>query len=90
MILPKARDCADIVSNGGTASAYFALALGNIATAVATPGTYSCTLTVSGKQGQDVEAVRKELLNLGYRLTQTTTTITILWDGSAPAVAINY
>ncbi len=80
----------DFTSSGSANYAYFCLALSNIATALATPGTYSCTLTTSGKAGADVKAVQQALLNLGYRLTQTTTTITILWDGSAPAVAISY
>lgn len=90
MIIPSARDCYDITSATNTAYAYFCLALKAIADALATPGTYSCTLTTSGKQGADVQAVRQALLNLGFRLTQTTTTITIRWDESSPAVAINY
>ncbi len=90
MILPSARDCADATASASTASAYFCLCLLNIATALATAGTYSCTLTTSGKTAADVKAVQQALKNLGYRLTQTTTTITILWDGSSPAVAINY
>lgn len=82
MIIPSARECQDIVSNGSTSLAYIALALGNIATACATPATYTCTLTTSGKTAQDVQAVRQMLVNLGFRLTQTTTTITIRWDNS--------
>lgn len=85
MQIPTAREAQDIVSNGSTSLAYIALALGNIATALATPLTYSCTLTTSGKTAQDVQAVRQLLLNRGYRLTQSTTTITILWDNSVPA-----
>ncbi len=90
MILPYARDCMDMTSSGSNTNAYICLALSQIATALQTAGTYSCTLTVSGKDGQDVKAVMKELLNKGYRVTQTTTTLTIKWDNSAPAVAINY
>lgn len=82
MILPSARDCADNTAATNTANAYFALALKQIADALATAGTYSCTLTTSGKTASDVQAVRQALLNLGYRTTQTTTTITIRWDGS--------
>lgn len=82
MILPSARDCADFTSSGNSAYAYFVLALSQIATALGTAGTYSCTLTTSGKTAADVQAVRQALVNLGYRLTQTTTTITIRWDGS--------
>lgn len=89
-LLPKAIDCIQVSGDGSTSSAYFALALSQIATALQTPGTYSCTLTTSGKTGANVQAVRQELENLGYRLTQSGTTITILWDNSAPAVAINY
>ncbi len=90
MILPTARDCMDNTSQGGTYSAYEALALSQIATALQTPGTYSCTLTMSGKTGANVQLIKQYLLNLGYRLTISTTTITILWDNSSPAVAINY
>lgn len=79
MILPSARECADITANGGTNSAYFVLALANIATALGTAGTYTCTLTTSGKTAADVQAVRQALVNLGFVLTQTTTTITISW-----------
>lgn len=79
MILPSARDCADFTSATNTAYAYFILALSNIATALGTAGTYSCTLTVSGKAGADVQAVRNALKALGYTLSQTTTTITISW-----------
>lgn len=82
MILPSARDCADFISATNTAYAYFCLALKQIADALATPGTYSCTLTTSGKAGADVQAVRQALFSLGYRLTQSGTTITIRWDGS--------
>lgn len=85
MIFPTAREAQDIVSNGSTSLAYIALALGNIATALATPGTYSCTLTVSGKTAQDVQAVRQKLLAMGYIITQTTTTLTIKWDNSVAA-----
>lgn len=85
MQLPTARECQDLVSNGGTSLAYIALALGNIATACATAGTYSCTLTVSGKTAQDVQAVRNALTRRGFRLTQSSTTITILWDNSVGA-----
>lgn len=90
MILPSARDCADFTSATNVAYAYFCLALSQIATALATAGTYSCTLTKVGKDGAAVQVVRAALKSLGYRLTETSTTITILWDGSAPAVAINY
>ncbi len=89
MQLPSARECQDLVSNSSSSLAYIALALGNIATAVATPGTYSCTLTTSGKTDQDVQAVRALLKRLGFILTQTTTTITIKWDNSV-AAAISY
>jgi hypothetical protein len=85
MIIPRSRDCQDVVASiAATDSAYMALALTQIATAVAS-GAYSCTLTVSGKTAQDVMRMRKLLSELGYRLTQTTTTITILWDNSYPA-----
>lgn len=90
MLLPRARDCMDLTSSGSTTNAYFCLALKAIADALATAGTYSCTLTTSGKQGADVKAVLQALRELGFRVTQTTTTLTILWDNSAPAVAINY
>lgn len=90
MIFPSARDCMDNTSQGGTYSAYEALALGNIATALATAGTYSCTLTTSGKTQADVQNVMQSLWDAGFRLTQSGTTITIKWDNSAPAVAINY
>lgn len=79
MILPSARDCADNTAQTNTNSAYFALALKQIADALATAGTYSCTLTTSGKAGADVQAVRQALIKLGYTLTQSTTTITISW-----------
>lgn len=89
MLLPSARDCMDNVASSATMASYYILALANIATALGT-GAYSCTLTTSGKTAQDVKAIQKALKELGYRLTQTTTTITILWDNSSPAVAINY
>lgn len=79
MILPSARDCADNTASGSTNNAYFALALKQIADALATAGTYSCTLTTSGKAVADVQAVRQALNQLGYTLTQSTTTITISW-----------
>lgn len=85
MIFPTSREAQDAVSNSSSSLAYMALALGNIATALATPGTYSCTLTTAGKTAQDVQAVRQLLWSLGYRLTQTTTTITIKWDNSVGA-----
>ena len=90
MILPSARDCMDNTSSGSTFNAYVCLALSQIATALQTAGTYSCTLTMSGKTGADVRAVKQALLNLGYRLTVSGSTITILWDNSSPAIAINY
>lgn len=90
MILPSARDCADITAASTTNNAYFCLALKQIADALATPGTYSCTLTTASKAVADVQAVRQALVNLGYRLTQSSTTITILWDGSAPSDPGNY
>lgn len=79
MILPTARDCADLVADpANTMGDYFALALDQIANAVVA-GSYSCTLTTSGKAGADVQRVRTTLNQLGYTLTQTTTTITISW-----------
>jgi len=79
MILPSARDCADIVADhANTASAYFSLAMKQIGTALDS-GAYTCTLTTSGKQGADVKAVQGALKALGFTLTQTTTTITISW-----------
>jgi len=90
MILPSARDCMDNASQGSSYNAYEALALSQIATALQTAGTYSCTLTMSGKTAADVQAIKQYLLNKGYRLTVSSTTITILWNNSAPAVAINY
>lgn len=68
-----------MTSASNTAYAYFCLALKQIADALATAGTYTCTLTTSGKTGADVQAVRQALLKLGFTLTQTTTTITISW-----------
>ncbi len=79
MILPLARECADIVADPNNATnAYFALALGNIATALGT-GAFTCTLTTSGKAGANVQAIRQALIQRGFTLTQTTTTITISW-----------
>lgn len=89
-LLPSARDCMDMTSSGSTYNAYVCLALSQIATALSTAGTYSCTLTMSGKTGSDVQAIKQALLNLGYRITVSGSTITILWDNSAPAVAISY
>ena len=85
MQIPNAREAQDMVSNGSTNLAYFALALGQIATAIATPGTYSCTLTTSGKTAADVQAVKQLLFAKGYRLTVSGATITILWDNSVVA-----
>lgn len=79
MILPRARDCQDIISPiANTNNAYMVLCLNQIATAL-TSGAYTCTLTTSGKAGADVQNVRQTLFKLGYTLTQTTTTITISW-----------
>jgi len=79
MILPTARDCADLVADpANTMGDYFALCLDQIANAVVS-GAYTCTLTTSGKAGADVQSVRSALISLGYVLTQTTTTITISW-----------
>ncbi len=80
----------DNTSRTSTYNAYEALAMSQIAAALQTAGTYSCTLTMSGKTAADVQAIKQYLLNKGYRLTISSTTITILWDNSAPAVAINY
>ena len=88
MILPSAKDCMDNTAQGGTYSAYEALALSQIATALGTAGTYSCTLTTSGKTASDVQAIKQYLLNKGYRLTISGATITILWDNSAAAEAL--
>jgi len=90
MLLPSANDCIQNTSQAGAYSAYEALALSQIAAALQTAGTYSCTLTMSGKTGANVQAIKQSLLNKGYRLTVSGSTITILWDNSAPAVAINY
>ncbi len=90
MLLPSANDCIQNTSQAGSYSAYEALAMSQIATALQTPGTYSCTLTTSGKAGVNVQAIKQTLLNRGYRITVSGATITILWDNSAPAVAINY
>jgi len=79
MILPAARDCSDNTASGSTFNAYICLALSQIATALQTAGTYTCTLTVSGKQGPDVQAVKNALAALGYTLTQSGSTITISW-----------
>lgn len=79
MLLPFARDCSDAASNGSNANAYLCLALSQIATALGTAGTYSCTLTVSGKDGSDVQLVRQILNQRGYTLTQSGSTITISW-----------
>lgn len=90
MLLPSARDCMDMTSSGSSYNAYACLALSQIATALQTAGTYSCTLTVAGKTAQDVQNIKKDLLNLGFRTTQSGSTLTIRWDNSAAAVAINY
>lgn len=82
MILPSSRDCMDNASQGSTYNVYEALALSQIATALQTAGTYTCTLTMSGKTAGDVQAVKQTLINLGYRLTVSGTTITIRWDNS--------
>lgn len=82
MILPSARDCADLVADpANTMGDYFALCLDQIANAVVS-GAYSCTLTTSGKAGADVQRIRTVLKELGFILTQTTTTITISWGAS--------
>lgn len=79
MILPNARDAADsCADSSNTNNAYFILALGNIATALST-GAKTCTLTTSGKAGANVQAVRQALEQLGYTLTQSSSTITISW-----------
>lgn len=79
MLLPTARECADTTSNGGTYLAYLALCLSQIATALQTAGTYTCTLTVAGKQGADVMAVRRQLIARGFAVTQSSNTLTISW-----------
>jgi hypothetical protein len=85
MLIPLARECEDVVASiGSSASAYMVLCLNQIATAL-TSGAYTCTLTTSGKTAQDVQAVRQLLFARGYRLTQSTTTITIRWDNSVVA-----
>lgn len=79
MILPLARDCADMVADPSSVnSLYFILALSNIATALGT-GAFTCTLTTSGKNGAAVQAVRLALEQRGFVLTQSGTTITISW-----------
>lgn len=79
MILPFARDCSDFTSATNTAYAYFCLAGKAIFDALATAGTYSCTLTTSGKTSADVVAVLQALRQLGYTVTQSGTTLTISW-----------
>lgn len=82
MLLPLARDCSDIVADPNNATnAYIILAFKNIGTALGT-GAFTCTLTTSGKAGADVQLVRQMLINLGFILTQTTTTITISWTNA--------
>jgi hypothetical protein len=81
MLLPSSRDCQDLITSSASSLAYIVLCLGNIATALSTSAT-SCTLTTSGKTAQDVIEMRRMLIQLGYRLTQSTTTITIKWDNS--------
>lgn len=89
MLLPSARDCADSVAATNTMASYFILALSQIATALGS-GSYSCTLTTSGKANADVIAINKALRDLGYYVTTSGSTITIKWDGSSPAVSITY
>lgn len=78
MILPFARDCSDIVASSNSSNSYFILAFANIATALGT-GAFTCTLTTSGKTAADVQSMRQELLDRGFTLTQSSTTITISW-----------
>lgn len=90
MIIPFARDCQDLVDSISTApSAYVALAAKQIVTAVAA-GTYTCTLTTSGKAVADVASIKNILDQRGYRWTQTSTTITIYYDNSAPSEIATY
>lgn len=77
-MFPTARQAQDLVASTSTANSYIILALGNIVTALGT-GSRSCTLTVSGKSGADVQFLRQFLQWLGYTITQSTTTITIAW-----------
>lgn len=81
MLLPTARDCADNVSASSTMASYYILALSNIATALGT-GARTCTLTTAGKAGDDVQAVRQALVNNGFIVTQSSTTITISWGAN--------
>lgn len=83
MLLPLADDCADTVAATTSYNSYLILAFQAIATALAT-GTYTCTLTVSGKSGADVKAVVQNLKQLGYIVMQSTTTLTIRWDCPIP------
>lgn len=90
MIIPQARDLMDVVDSYAAApSAYEALAFKQIADAVGS-GNYTCTLTTSGKAAQDVNHIKTILGARGYSWSQTSTTITIKWDNSSPAVAISY
>jgi len=86
VILPKARDCEDMIGDpNNTDNQYFILAFNQIGTAL-TSGAYTCTLTTSGKPAASIKAVMKALNDMGYYLTQTSTTITIDWQNTVAVV----
>lgn len=82
MILPNARDCADITASSGTGNAYFCLVTKAIIDALATAGTYSATVTTSGKANADVIAVMNALDVAGFTSSISGTTLTISWANS--------
>jgi len=81
MIIPSARSVQDSISasgNGDTSIAFLKVVSDAISTAVGTKSN-SATVSVSGKQGPDVMATIQDLRSKGYRISGSSTNLTISW-----------
>jgi hypothetical protein len=92
MILPSARETADLVASalaGNTAALLEVVMLTGLMSGVgSTAGSGS--FSVSGYGGKDVLKLIQDLRNKGYYVTQSSTTVTIYWDGTINTSQISY
>lgn len=73
-----ARECQELINNGGAHSSLQATIMTAIMAAV-TNKAKSCTVSMRNKAGTDVLSIRKVLAELGYIVTQEGTDLTIKW-----------
>jgi len=73
-----ARECQELINNGGSHSSLQATIMTAIMAAV-TNKAKSCTVSMRNKAGTDVLPIRSALIGLGYTLTQDGSDLTIKW-----------